>query len=489
MATIAIQPVILSGGAGTRLWPYSREAYPKQFLCFSSDKTLLQQTAARITELENDGQGDVIVAEPLVVCNEAHRFLVAEQLRQLGYESGTIILEPVGRNTAPALTLAAQYVRSASGNDPVLVIMPSDHHIEDAAGFRARVLDAVREAQDGAVVTFGIVANKPETGYGYIKRGAELKPGIYELNRFVEKPDAITAQSYVSSGDYYWNSGIFIMRASVLVEQVQKYRPDIASACINSLASRRRDGDFLRVDKASFTACPSESIDYAVMENLTLEQSSVRAEVLPLDVGWSDLGSWSAYSDVRPSDDHGNVMVGDVFQKDTADSLLYAQSRFLAAIGVKDLVVIETKDAVLVAHKNKAQDVKAITDYLRQSARQEHIFHAKVHRPWGDYEGIDHGGRYQVKRITVKPGAKLSLQRHHHRAEHWIVVKGTAQVTRGDETLLLAENESTYIPLGINHRLENPGVIPLEIIEVQSGSYLGEDDIVRFEDQYNRHES
>lgn len=488
MSQISIQPVILSGGAGTRLWPYSREAYPKQFLCFSGDKTLLQDTVARIADLESNSEGAMVVAQPLVVCNESHRFLVAEQLRQLGYESGTIILEPAGRNTAPALTLAAEYVRG-TGVDPILVIMPSDHHIEDAEGFRARLIDAVREAEAGAVVTFGIVASKPETGYGYIRKGASLKPDVFVLERFVEKPDAETADGYVASGEYYWNSGIFIMRASVLIEQMQKYRPDIAAACADALSGARRDGDFLRVDAAKFRACPSDSIDYAVMEKLTREESTVRAEVLPLDVGWSDLGSWSAFSEVRPSDDKGNVTVGDVFQKDTENSLLYAQNRFLAAVGIKDLVVIETKDAVLVVHKDKAQDVKAITDYLRLSSRQEHVFHAKVHRPWGDYEGVDHGGRYQVKRLTVKPGAKLSLQRHHHRAEHWIVVKGTARVTRGEDTILLTENESTYIPVGVDHRLENPGVIPLEIIEVQSGSYLGEDDIVRFEDQYHRLES
>lgn len=488
MTQIAIQPVILSGGAGTRLWPYSREAYPKQFLCFSGDKTLLQETVARVADLDRAGDASMTVAEPLVVCNESHRFLVAEQLRQLGYESGTIILEPIGRNTAPALTLAADYV-VGTGVDPVLVIMPSDHHIEDAAGFRGRVMDAVREAHAGAVVTFGIVATKPETGFGYIRRGPEVKPGVYVLDRFVEKPDALTAESYVASGEYYWNSGIFVLRASVLIEQMRTYRRDIADACSEALSGAKRDGNFLRVDKSKFSACPSDSIDYAIMEKITKRQGVVRAEVLPLDVGWSDLGSWSAYSEVRPSDERGNVTVGDVFQKDTDNSLLYAQNRFLAAVGIKDLVVIETKDAVLVAHKDKAQEVKAITDYLRQSSRQEHVFHAKVHRPWGDYEGIDHGGRYQVKRLTVKPGAKLSLQRHHHRAEHWVVVKGTAKVTRGEETILLTENESTFIPLGVNHRLENPGVIPLEIIEVQSGSYLGEDDIVRFEDQYHRIES
>jgi mannose-1-phosphate guanylyltransferase/mannose-6-phosphate isomerase len=472
------------------LWPYSREAYPKQFLCFAGETSLFQDAAARITGLAEAAAGEFSIGQPLVVCNEGHRFLVAEQLRQMGYESSTIVLEPIGRNTAPALTLAAAQAAGAAGSaDPVLVIMPSDHHIEDAAGFRSRLMDAVREAVAGVVVTFGIVADKPETGYGYIRKGSELKPGVFVLDRFVEKPDAATAETYVASGDYLWNSGIFVLRASVWLEQIRRFRPDILSACESAVRGGKRDGDFLRVDKKAFAECPSDSIDYAVMEPLIREQGGVLAQVLSLDVGWSDLGSWSALSDVRPCDEQGNVLVGDVYRKDTANSLLYAQNRFLAAIGVKDLVVIETKDAVLVAHKDKAQDVKAITDYLRQSARPEHVYHTKVHRPWGDFEGIDHGERYQVKRLTVKPGARLSLQRHHHRAEHWVVVKGTARVTRGDEVVLLTENESTYIPLGVDHRLENPGVIPLEIIEVQSGSYLGEDDIVRFEDQYNRIES
>jgi len=488
--TILVQPVILSGGSGTRLWPYSREAYPKQFLCFAGETSLFQDTAARILGLAEMAAGEFRIGQPLVVCNESHRFLVAEQLRQMGYESSTILLEPIGRNTAPALTLAALAAHSEDPPaDPVLVVMPSDHHIEDVAGFRQRLVDAVREAAAGAVVTFGIVANKPETGYGYIRKGAEQGPAVFALDRFVEKPDAATAETYVASGDYLWNSGIFVLRASVWLEQIRRFRPDIAAACDGALAVRKRDGDFLRVDKQAFSGCPSDSIDYAVMERLTREAGTVAAEVLPLDVGWSDLGSWSALSEVRPCDEQGNVLVGDVYRKDTCNSLLYAQNRFLAAVGVSDLLVIETKDAVLVAHKDKAQDVKAITDYLRQSARPEHVYHTKVHRPWGDFEGIDHGERYQVKRLTVKPGARLSLQRHHHRAEHWIVVRGTARVTRGSEVVLLTENESTYIPLGVDHRLENPGVIPLEIIEVQSGSYLGEDDIVRFEDQYNRIES
>jgi mannose-1-phosphate guanylyltransferase/mannose-6-phosphate isomerase len=482
--TSVIQPVVLSGGSGTRLWPYSREAYPKQFLAFVGDKTLLQETVARIEDMEPE-PAQFKIKPPVVVCNELHRFLVAEQLRQMGFDNSAILLEPLGRNTAPALTLAARHVGS-EGDDPILVVMPSDHHIERVDQFRQRLLDAAGWAAKGAVVTFGIVPDKPETGYGYIRKGAAAGDQAFELDAFVEKPDALTASGYLASGDYLWNSGIFVLRASVWSEQIRRHRPDIAGACEAALASAKRDGDFVRVDKGAFSVCPSDSIDYAVMERLAGAGGEVRALVLPLDVGWSDLGSWSALSEVKPQDEDGNVTVGDVFAKDAHNSLLYSQNRFLAAVGVSDLLVIETTDAVLVAHKDRAQDVKAITDHLKQTARLEHVFHAKVHRPWGDYEGIGSGNRYQVKRLTVKPGATLSLQLHHHRAEHWIVVKGTARVTRGDESFLLGENESTFIPLGVQHRLENPGVIPLEIIEVQSGGYLGEDDIVRFEDKYNR---
>ncbi|MBS1211504.1 MAG: mannose-phosphate guanylyltransferase, partial [Proteobacteria bacterium] len=445
--TIALQPVILSGGSGTRLWPYSREAYPKQFLAFIGDKTLLQETVARIEDMELAPERFEI-QPPVVVCNELHRFLVAEQLRQLGFDRNAIILEPVGRNTAPALSLAAEHA-AAEGGDPVLVVMPSDHHVQNVAAFRQRLLDAAEWAAQGAVVTFGIVPDKPETGYGYIRKGAAAGENAFELDGFVEKPDALTASGYLASGDYLWNSGIFVMRASLWCRQIRLHRPDIAGACAEALAAAKRDGDFIRVDKALFGACPSDSIDYAVMERLAGAGGDVRAIVLPLDVGWSDLGSWSALSEVKPHDEQGNVTVGDVFAKDSRNSLLYAQNRFLAAVGVSDLLVIETTDAVLVAHKDKAQDVKAITEHLKQSARQEHVFHAKVHRPWGDYEGIGNGGRYQVKRLTVKPGASLSLQLHHHRAEHWIVVKGTARVTRGDESFLLTENQSTFIPLGV----------------------------------------
>jgi mannose-1-phosphate guanylyltransferase/mannose-6-phosphate isomerase len=479
-----IQPIILSGGSGTRLWPFSREAYPKQFLSFTGDQTLFQETVCRVAGMRAD-PAQLEMKPPVVVCNELHRFLVAEQLRQLGFDDCAILLEPVGRNTAPALTLAALQA-TADGTDPVLVVMPSDHHIVDVGGFRQRLLAAALKAAEGAVATFGIVPAKPETGYGYIRKGEALGGESFLLGGFVEKPDVLTATAYLSSGQYLWNSGLFILRASVWLEQIRLHRPDIAEVCRDAFAQAGRDGNFVRIGKPEFAHCPGDSIDYAVMEKLVGGPKQIAAIVFSLDAGWSDLGSWSALGEVSPQDGDGNVAVGDVFIKDAQNCLLHSQHRFLAAVGVTDLIVIETTDAVLVVHKDKAQDVKAITDHLKLSSRKEHIFHAKVHRPWGDFESIDHGERYQVKRLTVKPGASLSKQLHHHRAEHWTVVRGTARVTRGGEVFILGENESTFIPLGTQHRLENPGVIPLEIIEVQSGSYLGEDDIVRFEDQYHR---
>jgi len=462
-----LQPVILSGGSGTRLWPLSRELYPKQLLCLVGNQTLLQQTLARLTGLAE-------VSAPIIVCNEEHRFLVAEQLRAINVVAAEIILEPVGRNTAPALTLAALGA-TANGDDPLLLVMPADHVIQNVEAFQAAVQKALRLGQEGRVVTFGIVPQSAETGYGYIHRGKGS-----DVAAFVEKPDGQTAAKYVQSGEYLWNSGMFLVQASVWLAELHRHDPNMLTACESAFAASRRDGDFQRVGKDAFLACSSNSIDYAVMEKTN------HASVVPLDAGWSDIGAWSALWQVSTQDVNGNVTQGDVLAHDTTNALLVAQHRLIGAVGVKDLIVVETPDAVLVAHKDRAQDVKEIVNRLKQSKRTEHLMHRRVHRPWGSYEGVDSGERFQVKRLVVKPGASLSLQMHHHRAEHWVVVKGTAKVTRGDEVVLLSENQSTYIPIGTKHRLENPGAIPLEIIEVQSGSYLGEDDIVRFEDLYNR---
>ncbi|QIK37555.1 mannose-1-phosphate guanylyltransferase/mannose-6-phosphate isomerase [Caldichromatium japonicum] len=490
-----LQPVILSGGAGTRLWPLSREAYPKQFLPLTSQHSMLQETVRRLDGLVEEHPGyEIDLRDPIVVCNESHRFLVAEQLRLINRRPQTIVLEPKGRNTAPALTLATQ-VALRTGEDPVLLVMPADHCIRDARAFRAAVADAYRLAAEGAVVTFGIVPSKPETGYGYIRRGAAIeRSGLagkaFKLDGFVEKPDAETANGYLATGDYFWNSGLFVLCASVWLGLIERFRPDIARATAQTMEASRQNGEFLRLDAETFGACPADSIDYAVMEPLARaaqgEEELPRPIVMPLEVGWSDVGAWSALWEVREQDESGNVLDGDTFVHHACDNLLIAKHRIVAAIGVKDLIIVETADAVLVASKDAAQDVKAVTQFLQKQQRGEYIQHQCVHRPWGEYESIRRGARYQVKRLTVKPGESLSLQMHHHRAEHWIVVSGTARVTRGDETFLLTENQSTYIPVGVRHRLENPGRIPLEIIEVQSGSYLGEDDILRFEDLYNR---
>lgn len=463
-----IQPIILSGGSGTRLWPLSRELHPKQLLCLTGEQTMLQQTVSRLAELP-------AAAAPLVVCNEEHRFLVAEQLREINRVPAEILLEPAGRNTAPALTLAALAVQARHG-DGILLVTPADHVIQDTPAFVKAVREALPLAQSGKLVTFGIVPTAPETGYGYIRRG----PG-HAVSAFVEKPDAATARRYIDSGEYLWNSGLFMMKAPAWIEEIRRLRPDILDACERAHANGRHDGDFFRVDKSAFLACPSESIDYAVMEKTD------RAAVAPLDAGWSDIGAWSALWQVTPQDVNGNVLQGDVYAHDTRNAMLISSHRLLASVGVEDVIVVETPDAVLVVHKDQAQNVKEIVNRLKADKRSEHQLHRRVHRPWGTYEGVDEGERFQVKRLVVKPGASLSLQMHHHRAEHWVVVKGTAKVTRDDEVILLSENQSTYIPIGTKHRLENPGTIPLEIIEVQSGSYLGEDDIVRFEDAYNRH--
>ena len=463
-----LQPVLLSGGSGTRLWPLSREAYPKQFLPLAGDDTMVQATWRRVEAL-----ADLV---PIVVANEEHRFLVAEQLRQVGAPVPAILLEPVGRNTAPAIAAAALQAM-AGGADPLLLVLPSDHVVRDVAGFQRAVREASSAAEAGALVTFGIVPDAPETGFGYIQ--AEAGDGLRQVLRFVEKPDAATARSYLDAGGYYWNSGMFLFRASRYLEELARFRPDIVDAVRAAHAAARHDGDFVRLDKDAFSACPSDSIDYAVMER------TADAMVLPVDIGWNDVGSWSALWDVAERDADGNAHHGDVIAVDSRNSYAYAQ-RLVALVGVDDIVVVETDDAVLVARKDKVQEVKQVVARLKQEQRSQAVLHREVHRPWGSYDSVDNGGRHQVKRIKVKPGAALSLQMHHHRAEHWIVVSGTAKVTRGDETLLLSENESTYIPLGVKHRLENPGKVPLELIEVQSGSYLGEDDIVRFEDVYGR---
>jgi mannose-1-phosphate guanylyltransferase/mannose-6-phosphate isomerase len=477
---MTLLPVILSGGSGTRLWPLSREQYPKQLLPLVSDDSLLQDTLRRL-----DGMPATL--PPLLVCNEEHRFVVAEQARLLGLQPA-ILLEPIGRNTAPALTLAALQA-SKDGQDPVMVVMPADHVVQDGAAFQKAVTAALPLAEAGRVVTFGITPASPETGYGYIQRGAPL-PGhadAYHLARFVEKPDRAAAQGYLKAGDYLWNSGLFVLKPSVWLAAMAVCRPDILAACQAAFAAARTDGDFVRMDKAAFQACPSDSIDYAVMERITAGVAGLpQAAVIPLSAGWSDVGAWDSLWQVLPKDGAGNATWGDVMLHDASDTLAISESRLLACVGVHDLVVVETPDAVLVAHKTRTQDVKRIVERLNAEKRAETQTHRKVHRPWGWYDGVDAGERFQTKRIMVKPGASLSLQMHHHRAEHWIVVRGTARVTRGDETFLVSENESTFIPLGTLHRLENPGRVPLEMIEVQSGAYLGEDDIVRFEDTYGR---
>lgn len=476
--TSQYQPVILSGGSGTRLWPLSRRAFPKQFHAILGDDTMLQATAKRACP-----QPGWEVLPPLVVCNDAHRFLVAEQLRETGHDPSAILLEPVGRNTAPALTLAALQAAS-DGSDPVLLVMPADHVVGDQAAFDRALVAGLEQAGQGKVATFGIVPDSPQTGYGYIRRGGAAGDAAYELLGFVEKPDAETAAGYLASGDYLWNSGIFVLRASRWLQLAGQYCPDILSAVTEALRGGRADLDFIRVCARTFAGSPSNSIDYAVMEPLSEQVGE--CVVVPLDAGWSDIGAWEALWAVYGQDEAGNAKHGDVFSHESNNNLLFAESRMLAAVGVDDLVVVETADAVLVAHKSRAQDVKKVTQYLDSEARGESEFHRCVHRPWGSFEGIDQGHRFQVKRLTVKPGASLSLQMHHHRAEHWIVVSGTARVTCDDKEFLLTENQSTYIPIGTRHRLENPGTVQLEIIEVQSGSYLGEDDIVRFEDVYNR---
>lgn len=465
-------PVIMAGGAGSRLWPLSRQLNPKQFLALTDAQlSMLQSTIRRLDGLE--------AGLPLLICNEQHRFLAAEQLRQLGMEQASILLEPVGRNTAPAIALAALQA-TQQGDDPILLVLAADHLIQDVDAFHSSIQAAMPFAIGGKLVTFGIVPTNPETGYGYIEKGKELGEGGLAVNRFVEKPSLDIAEEYLASGEYFWNSGMFMFRASRYLDELERHQPSILSACRQALAAGMQDMHFVRVDAATFAACPEDSVDYAVMEKTS------DAVMVPLDAGWSDVGSWTALWEASKKDAEGNVFKGDVLGHATRNSFVHADSRLVATLGVEDLVIVETKDAVLVAHKNQVQDVKKLVERIKADNRHEHLNHREVYRPWGMYDAIDSGHRYQVKRITVQPGAKLSVQMHHHRAEHWVVVSGTARVTNGDKTYLVTENQSTYIPVGQVHALENPGVIPLELIEVQSGSYLGEDDIVRFEDQYGR---
>ena len=466
-----ILPVIMAGGSGSRLWPLSRQLFPKQFLTLHGENSMLQATALRLSGLEHQA--------PIVICNEEHRFSVAEQFRSNSIDNNGIILEPVGRNTAPAIALAA-FQSLKSGDDPLLLVLAADHVIKDEQAFCASVNQAAGHAGTGKLVTFGIVPTVAETGYGYIKRG-ELEGGEgFKVAEFVEKPNLATAEKYLSSGDYYWNSGMFLFKASCYLAELKKHRPDIYTACEKAMANIANDADFVRVDKAAFEACPDDSVDYAVMEKTT------EAVVVPMDCGWSDVGSWSALWEIESKDDNGNAFRGDVINVDSSNSYVNAQEKLVALVGLDDVVVVETKDAVLVAKKSEVQKVKNVVNQLKAEQRPEFKAHREVYRPWGKYDSVDNGERFQVKRITVKPGAKLSVQMHHHRAEHWIVVSGTAKVTNGEKDILLTENQSTYIPIGVVHALENPGKVDLELIEVQSGSYLGEDDIVRFEDRYGR---
>lgn len=465
-----MKPVILAGGTGSRLWPKSRAALPKQFLALTSDKTMIQETVMRLAGVD--------ALPPSIICNEEHRFLVAEQMRQINIDNSDILLEPVGRNTAPAIALAALHA-TANGEDPTLLVLAADHLIQDSATFQAQIKQAQILAEQGKLVTFGIVPTQPHTGYGYIKAGAAIGNG-FEVSQFVEKPDMDTATQYVNSGEYFWNSGMFMFKASVFLKALELHAPEMFTVCSKAIAQTERDLDFIRISKDIFATCPSDSIDYAVMEK------TADAAMVTLDAGWSDVGSWSSLWETGDKDDNGNVTIGDTLLESTNNSYVNAEDCLVSVIGLDDVVVVQTKDAVMVANKKNSEQIKTVVNHLKKHKRPEFEFHREVYRPWGSYDSIDEGGRFKVKRITVKPGEKLSVQMHHHRAEHWVVVSGTANVTVNDNTTMLTENESIYIPIGAVHALENPGKIPLELIEVQSGAYLGEDDIVRFSDRYGR---
>ncbi len=478
-----LQPVVLAGGSGSRLWPLSRELHPKQFLALLSEASLFQSTLSRLDGIDG-------MRPPLVVCNEAHRFLAAEHMRRQKRDAKAIVLEPAGRNTAPALTLAALMLSDADVADAVMLVMPADHVVRDVSAFQAAVRHGAALAQGNRIVTFGITPNTPHTGYGYIRKGAPLADdtAAFRVAEFVEKPSLDAAKQMIRSGDYLWNSGLFMMRPAVWLHELRRHRPDIAEACAVAAAGLRRDGDFYRPDADAFASCPAESIDYAVMERMGDAQhapGAAECAALPIDIGWSDLGSWASLWDEGERDAQGNFVQGDVYERAMTNSLVISRQRLVAAVGLSDAIIVETADAVLVAHRGHVQEVKELVAQLRDECRPEQAVHRRVSRPWGTYETVDAAERFRVKRLTIKPGATLSLQRHHHRAEHWVVVKGIAKVTRANEEFLLTENQSAFVPIGVDHRLGNPGVIPLEVIEVQTGDYLEEDDIVRFNEGFD----
>lgn len=466
-----ILPVIMAGGSGTRLWPLSRSLYPKQFLSLVGDSSLLQATLLRLDNLE--------CTIPLIISNNEHRFIVAEQLRQVGIVDFDIILEPVGRNTAPAIALAALHALR-DGDDPIMLVLAADHVIQNVDAFCSSVTQAQAQAVDGKMVTFGIVPSRAETGYGYIRQGAAVAESVFKVDAFVEKPDQMTAETYLRDGHYLWNSGMFMFKASVYLAELEKFRPDILDACKLAMAGVSTDLDFIRLEETVFAACPDDSVDYAVMEKTS------HSVVVPMDAQWCDVGSWSSLWDISSKDCNGNVTHGDVIYHNSYNNYVYAENSLVTTIGVDDLVIVQTKDALLIAKQDQVQDIKKIVDVLKNENRSEHVCHREEYRPWGRYDSVDQGSRYQVKRITVKPGERISTQMHYHRAEHWVVVAGTAKVTRGEDSFLVSENESTFIPVGVVHTLENPGKVPLEVIEIQSGAYLGSDDIVRIDDKYGR---